>query len=320
MKRSFFIVACISLLMLVGACKPKPKTGYVEVPTVTQNALCGIYSISPPKSSLRLYYEELGEGEPLILLHDHSLDNRMWNDVFFKLAKKYRVIRYDLRGYGKSDMPEVGFGFLHADDLKNFMDGLGIKKAHISGVSLGGMALAEFVALYPDRVLTATISSGALSGFPDRSAAPKALLKLYNDTIFKLKRQDVQKNLEMGIDSFKKSWKRDLKYMSGSHFRSIRKELFRMVDDWSAWQFTHPEVDPFIGEQADVLLAKQKQQPPILFLIGQYDSKGSKMSMQRMAALCKSSRVKILPDAGHFTCMESPGEFARELDDFIRKH
>lgn len=320
MKKLVTYFVELVLLFLVVSCTQEPKSGYARIPNVTQHALCGIYDLAPRKDSLKLYYEESGKGEPLILLHDHSLDNRMWNKVFNKLSKSYRVIRYDMRGYGKSDMPEVGFGFLHADDLRNFMDALGLKKAHISGVSLGGMALSEFVALYPERVLTATISSGALSGFPDRSVAPKKLLKIYNDTIFKLRREEVQKNLKMGVDSFKFIWKRDLKYMSGSHFRSIRKDLYQMVDDWSAWQITHPEVDAFIGEEADALLSKQKHTPPVLLLIGQFDSKASKQSMQRMAAVCKGSRVKTMKDAGHFTCMESPSEFAEELDAFIRAH
>lgn len=307
-------------LVLFVACKPTPKSGYVAVPTVTKNALSGVYDLSPKHPTAKLYYEELGQGEPLILLHAHSVDCRMWDDVFYKLAKKYRVIRYDLRGYGKSDVPEVGFGFLQADDLCNFMDALGIRKAHLAGLSLGGMTLADFVALYPERVLTATITSGAISGFPDRSGADKRLLKIYNDTIFTLKRQEVDKNLERGIDTMKMEWKHAMKSVSGKHYRRIKGDLNRMIDDWSAWQWTHPETDAFIGAQADSLLSKQKSHPPVLFLIGQYDSKSSKRSMQKMAALCKESRIEMLQDAGHFTVMEVPDEFLKRMERFIDEH
>lgn len=307
-------------VLLFTACHPTPKSGVVAVPTVTKNALSGVYDLSPKHPTTKLYYEELGEGEPLILLHAHTVDRRMWDDVFFKLAKKYRVIRYDLRGYGKSDMPEVGFGFLQADDLCNFMDALHIKKAHLAGLSLGGMTLADFVALYPERVLTATITSGAISGFPDRSTADKRLLKIYNDTIFTLKRQEVDKNLKRGIDTMKMDWKLAMKSVSGKHYRSIKKNLNRMIDDWQAWQWTHPETDAFIGAQADSLLSKQKTHPPVLFIIGQYDSKSSKRSMQRMAALCKESRIEMLKDAGHFTVMECPKEFLERMERFIDAH
>jgi pimeloyl-ACP methyl ester carboxylesterase len=318
MRITFFSILLSSFLFF--SCQQEPKGSYVSVPTITQNALSGIYDLSPTHPTLKLYYEELGEGEVVILLHAHSLDRRMWDDVFYKLAKNYRVIRYDLRGYGKSDNPEVGFGFLYADDLKNLMDSLHIDKAHLAGVSLGGMTVTDFVALYPERVLTATISSGALSGFPDRSVASKRALKIYNDTIFQLKRTEVKNNLTKGVDFLKNDWKHGLKFISGKHYGGIKSDLNKMVDDWKAWQWTHPEVDPLIGSQADSLLSKQKQQPKVLLLIGQYDSKESKRSMQRMAKLCKGSKIRILSEAGHFTAMESPKEFVQEMESFIKNH
>ena len=313
----FYILTCVILLFSVIGCKNETKSGFVEVPTVTSNALSGIYDLSPKYAFTKLHYEEVGQGEPVILLHAHSLDLRMWDDVISDLAKNYRVIRYDLRGYGQSGMPEVGFGFLHADDLCNLMDSLHIQKAHLAGLSLGGMTVADFVALYPDRVLSATISSGALSGSPDRRAATKSILKIYNDTVFQIRRQEIKKNLKKGVPELKKEWKAGMKFISGKHYRGIKKDLNRMIDDWQAWQLTHPEIDALIGAQADSLLVRQKKQPPILFLIGQYDSKGSKRSMQRMAALCKNSKIKILSEAGHLTVMESPREFLREMEAFM---
>jgi pimeloyl-ACP methyl ester carboxylesterase len=315
-KNLFFLLFSV---LAFTACKPEVKTGYVKVPTVTKNALSGVYTMSPKSPLTQLYYEEAGQGEPVILIHDHSVDCRMWDDVFYRLAKKYRVIRYDLRGYGKSDMPEVGFGFLQADDLKNLMDALGIKKAHFAGLSLGGMTLADFVALYPECVLTATITSGAISNFPDRSSVPKGFLKIYNDTVFTLKRQEVANYQLKGIDVSKKEWKLAMKSVSGNHYRKIKKKLNGMIDDWTAWQWNHPEVDAFIGDQADSLLSKQKTHPRILFLIGQRDSKGSKRSMQRMAALCRESKIEIMPDAGHFTAMEYPEDFVERMEAFMEK-
>ena len=67
------------------------KSGYVKVPEGS------------------LYYEEAGTGEPLIFIHGHSLDRRLWNEQFFKFAKHYRAIRYDLRGYGISSKQTEDF-------------------------------------------------------------------------------------------------------------------------------------------------------------------------------------------------------------------
>ena len=53
----------------------------------------------------RLYYEVAGEGEPLLLLHAGVTDSRMWDEQFASFARHYRVIRYDLRGFGRSEVP-----------------------------------------------------------------------------------------------------------------------------------------------------------------------------------------------------------------------
>lgn len=86
-----------------------------------------------------LYYEEAGQGEPIIFVHGHSLDHRMWDEQFLVFAKKYHVIRYDLRGYGISSSQTEDYQFMHVEDLVTLMDSLHIKKAHIVGLSLGGI-------------------------------------------------------------------------------------------------------------------------------------------------------------------------------------
>ncbi|MCE5175113.1 MAG: alpha/beta hydrolase [Bacteroidales bacterium] len=316
-----FIYMLLAAVFVLSACsKPKVKTGYVAVPTVTKNALSGIYNILEPTSPfVNLYYEEAGQGEPLILLHEQTLDCRMWDDVFYKLAKHFRVIRYDLRGYGKSGSPESGYGYLHADDLKNLMDGMGIKKAHFAGLALGGMALADFVALYPERVITATMTSGALSDFPDRTQMPPDILKLYNDTVFTMKMKKVEELKSGGLNAYKREWKLAMRSVTGENYRKISDKLNSMVDHWKGWQLLNPETDPLIGYQADRLLKNQKKQPRILLIIGLHDAMASKKSMQRMAAVCPNATIRLMPDAGHFTCMESPDEFMEKMLAFIRQ-
>ena len=319
MRKIIYILAAVVLVL--SACnKPKMKTGYVEVPTVTKNALSGVFNVLEPTSSVvKLYYEEAGQGEPFILLHEQTLDCRMWDDVFFKLAKSFRVIRYDLRGYGKSGSPESGYGYLYADDLKNLMDSLGIQKAHFAGLALGGMVLADFVALYPEKVITATMTSGALSDFPDRSQMPAELLKLYNDTVYALKKNKVEELKEIGLNKYKQEWKLSIRSVTGKNYKDISDRLNCMVDDWKGWQLLNPDIDPLIGYQADRLLRNQKKHPRILLIIGLRDAMASKKSMQRMAAVCPDATIRLMPDAGHFTCMESPDEFIKKMLSFIHQ-
>ena len=107
-----------------------------------------------------LYYEEAGQGEPIIFVHGHSLDHRMWDEQFSVFAKKYHVIRYDLRGYGLSSSQTEDYQFTHAEDLVTLMDSLHIQKAHIVGLSLGGFITADMLAYFPERMLSAFLASG----------------------------------------------------------------------------------------------------------------------------------------------------------------
>lgn len=74
------------------------------------------------RGSARLYYEVAGEGQPVVLLHAGVADSRQWNNEFKALAGSYRVLRYDLRGYGKSE-PVAG-EFSHLADLLALLDHL----------------------------------------------------------------------------------------------------------------------------------------------------------------------------------------------------
>src|SRR5687767_3862126 len=83
-----------------------------------------------------LYYEVAGAGPPLIMLHGHLLDSGQWDDQFAAFAQRYRVIRYDARGFGRSSQPPAPFA--HYEDLRGLMDALAVEHAYLMGCSGGG--------------------------------------------------------------------------------------------------------------------------------------------------------------------------------------
>src|SRR5689334_19941744 len=100
----------------------------------------------------RLYYEVAGSGPPLVLIHGFDLDTRMWDDQFEVFAQHYRVVRYDVRGFGKSARPTEPYA--HEEDLKALLDYLGIAQAHIVGMSMGGGIAIDFTLTYPEMTRT----------------------------------------------------------------------------------------------------------------------------------------------------------------------
>lgn len=106
------------------------------------------------KDGVRLYYEELGTGEPLLLVSGQGGDHTSWDFIRGDFASRYRVIVYDHRGTGKSDKPtEPPYstrGF--AEDAIAILDGLGIAKAHAYGISMGGRICQWLGIDYPERI------------------------------------------------------------------------------------------------------------------------------------------------------------------------
>ena len=114
----------------------------------------------------------------MVLLHAGVGDMRMWEPVLDRLAGRYRLIRYDVRGYGQSPPPTAPFSKLA--DLVAVLDYFGLDRAHLVGCSMGGQSAMDCAIAHPDRVRTLTMLAPGLSGFewpegPDEALAEQAL-------------------------------------------------------------------------------------------------------------------------------------------------
>jgi 3-oxoadipate enol-lactonase len=111
----------------------------------------------------KLYYEIAGKGENIVLLHDGMVNSRIWDEQFPVLARNYRVIRYDRRGYGRSSDPQTQYS--HIDDLNQVFIQLKVDKAVVFGMSSGGGMAINFALTYPDKVKGLVLVGAVVSGF-----------------------------------------------------------------------------------------------------------------------------------------------------------
>src|SRR3989442_13045673 len=117
----------------------------------------------------RLYYETSGKGPALVLIHAGFLDSRMWDTQFQLFSESHRVIRYDVRGFGKSDVARTKFS--DYKDLHGLLDHLRVKTASLVGVSNGGRITSDFAVEYPSMVNHLVLVSPGISG--DKSSGPQ---------------------------------------------------------------------------------------------------------------------------------------------------
>ncbi len=106
-------------------------------------------------NDISMYYEIHGEGEPLFLIMGLGGDHFRWFRILPLLAENFKVVTFDNRGVGKTDKPDIPYTMkMMADDVAGFIDAVGIDKAHIFGISLGGMIAQNFALLHPDRIIS----------------------------------------------------------------------------------------------------------------------------------------------------------------------
>lgn len=256
----------------------------------------------------RLYYEETGKGEALILIHGHSFDRTQWDHQFAEFAKKFRVICYDIRGYGWSDPPAETQKLLHADDLAALMDQLKIKKAHLVGLSLGGFIVSDFIALYPGRILSATAASGDFFKVNGPSQP-------WTDSDWEKQTAKIKQWQLSGAMAMKLAWFDALTKRNGKIIQQLRKPIWTMIYKWDAWQPQHHEPRFLLGNDLAAKLKSVKANFPVMVLTGAED-RGIKNKL--LAAIPSAVQV-FIPDAGHVSNLENPVAFNHAILEFLAR-
>jgi pimeloyl-ACP methyl ester carboxylesterase len=117
-----------------------------------------------------LYYGEVGQGLPLVFVHEFAGDHRSWRPQVRFFARRYRTVAYNARGYPPSAVPEDPAAYSQdraVDDIRGLLDALGIRKAHVCGLSMGGYATLHFGLRYPDRAFSLVVAGagyGSVAG------------------------------------------------------------------------------------------------------------------------------------------------------------
>ena len=137
---------------------------------------------------VKLYYEECGSGTPVIFVHEYAGDHRAWETQMRHFGQRYRAITFAARGYPPSDVPDdVSKYSQHraADDIASVLDGLGIAKAHVVGLSMGGFATLHFGFRHAAKAISLVVAGcgyGAEKGAQDKfRAEADAIAKFIDD-------------------------------------------------------------------------------------------------------------------------------------------
>ena len=127
--------------------------------------------------AVQLYFEETGSGTPVIFVHEFAGDMRSWEPQMRHFGQRYRAIAFNARGYPPSAVPENTAQYSQsraADDIAAVLDHLGIGRAHVVGLSMGGFATLHFGFRHPELALSLVVAGCGYGAEPDRAEQFKA--------------------------------------------------------------------------------------------------------------------------------------------------
>ena len=247
-----------------------------------------------------LHYIIEGSGPPVVLVHAFQMDAREWDEIAPELAKERRVIRYDVRGHGRSagaTKPTAAH-----EDLRDLLDELQIPKASLVGLSMGSGIVLDAALAFPDRIDRVVMVSPTVSGVT--SVIP-------NDWMMPIIAQ-----VRAGAkDSAAALWWAS-SMMAGARKRGAAGERYHKVvlDNARIWGESPANRLPLIPPAAQRL---ESLRSPLLVVVGERDAAAIRQLAEMLALRVPNAQMLTMPRAGHMISVEMPAELAEEIADFL---
>ena len=250
-----------------------------------------------------LHYASAGEGDPVVLIHGFGLDLRMWDPQWRAFAQRHRVIRYDLRGYGGSSLPEGKYS--HVDDLLALIDFLGAAPVHLVGLSLGGRVALRVAAQEPQAVRSLTLADPALDGH------------VWTDDWLQRWRRMTDAAKRGDLNEAKKLWREHILFEPANKRAEVADLLRVMIDRYSGWHLAYP--DPGIAPARPVAEALASMSIPALVLVGELDLPDFQAIARRLAQELPGAELRSIAGSGHMSNMEAPQVFNELVLRFLQR-
>jgi 3-oxoadipate enol-lactonase len=268
-----------------------PTTGFVEVP------------------GGKLFFERAGSGPALVLIHASIADRRLWDREFSNYSSDCTVIRYDLRGFGKSEPAQALYS--DAEDLERLLDHLGEEQASVLGCSRGGGIAIDFALTYPRRVRRLILVAAGFSGFeipegPEAKRIFEEVMQREAAVRAAWKRKDVEAAIAAMIPIFCGAQKGEGLHRVQQMLRDNALESFGNRSE----QFATSLDPPAAGRLSSI-------QIPTLLMGGGKDSPDMRFFLDELERKIPGVQRKTIASADHLVNLSAPHEFDMALRPFL---
>ncbi len=260
-------------------------------------------------NNARLYFELAGTGTAFVMIHAGIADCRMWEEEFAHFAKSHQVLRFDMRGYGKS-LPVAG-KFNIQDDLRALLAFLDVGPPVIlMGCSIGAGLAIDYALTHPDEVQSLILVGGEPAGFEADAEWPE---ELFAQSEQAFKSGDVDRVAEIDMKIWFDGFGRSAENLN----REARKRAFdmaRLVAEHEIKEIGRHVRKTFEAQAVD-RLAELKM--PSLAIIGENDLPFLKLAADYLSTHILGATRALISDAAHLPNMEHPEQFRAIVEDFL---
>lgn len=259
------------------------------------------------RDGAKLFFETRGEGPPLAMIEGWGYSRWMWFKQINTFSKKYTCIVFDNRGVGLSDKPDEPYSIeMFADDLRELLDHIGVRRAHILGISMGGFIAQEFALKYPDRVLSLVLVSTHFGGEKARQT-PKETM----DAILSIREE------ELGA---REALRRKMAFAFNSKYFEENPEEIDQIISWRieeaqpryAWLRQAGAVQGFnLGNKASKIKA------PTLIVAGTNDRVVPYQNAELLLETIPNSELVLFEGGSHLIFIENADSFNKVVMDFL---
>jgi pimeloyl-ACP methyl ester carboxylesterase len=260
---------------------------------------------------VRLYYEETGSGAPIVFVHEFAGDYRSWEPQMRYFSRRYRCVAFNARGWPPSDVPDDVARYSQAracDDIRSVLDGLNIDKAHIIGLSMGGLATLHFGLTYPSRALSLLVAGAGYGSEPGER----------------------EKFREEAVVIAAKLEKEGMAAFAEAYAYGPTRVQFENKDPRGFAEFKTMLADHSAKGAANTQLGVQRERPsifdledklaacwvPMLVVTGDEDWP-CLLPNVFIKRTCPSAALLVIPNSGHAVNIEEPAAFNAALADFL---
>lgn len=251
----------------------------------------------------RLAYDVTGEGQAVVFVHGFGLDMRMWDPQVAHLAPRFRVLRYDCRGFGASGPFDPAVPYTHAGDLVALLDHCGIGQAVLAGLSFGGRVVLQAALAAQDRVAGLVLLDAVLDGVPWDPESAHGL------------EEAARQAMTHGLLAGRAAWLAHPLFAAARQRPDVASVLTEMVAGYPGQHWTGDDPHQAVGPPLIDALADLAG--PALVMVGERDVPCFREMSAVLASRLPGARQEVIAAAGHMVNMEQPAVVNALLTEFL---